>query len=457
MNTFFALVTSAFLVPLLCAGLVWADENELNSRALEQFIRGTTAAQQGNSFEACFFLEEALRLDASSPFLYVALAEQYIQLAQRTETTESFDRAESRLKQALEIDPKYAPALELMSRLLSARGKVEEAQRMVEHLVNSYPDERKYKIDLLTLSLTNRRFDRVDEIYRELSPDSAQDFDLARQVVAIYLMSGETERALPYMESLAKDDSLNAPVAYTLGTLYLQNGDTARALYEVDRALSLDSTDSRTWYLKLVIEFNEGDYAQVLRLASVARAAAPEDARSANLEGLTQLRLGDTTAAIERFMRAVDIDSTLYPAAGSLALLYDVKDSIDLSVNYYEQAIRFSDSAAIYLNNLAYTLAVRGIELERALFLVERALETEPQNASYLDTKGWIYYRMGRFEDAETWIRKALKLDQSSAPILEHLGDVYFALGKKSQARKYWQQALKSDPNLTTVKEKLAP
>lgn len=457
MSTFFARATSAVLFSLLCIGLAWADENELNSRALEQFIRGTTAAQQGNTFEACFFFEEALRLDASSPFLYVALAEQYIQLAQRTETTESFDRAESRLKQALELDPNYAPGLELMSRLLSARGKVDEAQRMVEHLVKSYPDERKYKIDLLTLSLTNGRFDRVDEMYRELSPDSARDADLARQVVAIYLMSGETERALPYMESLAIDDSLSAPVAYTLGTLYLQTGDTARALVEVDRALSLDSTDSRTWYLKLVIEFNKGDFAQVLRLASAARTAALEDARSANLEGLTQLRLGDTTAAIERFQRALDIDSTLYSAAGSLAVLYDARDSTDLSVNYYEQAISFSDSAAIYLNNLAYTLAVGGIELERALFLVEKALETEPLNASYLDTKGWIYYRMGRFEDAEIWVRRALKLDRTSAPILEHLGDIHSALGKKSLARKYWQQALKYDPNLTTVREKLAP
>ncbi len=320
-----------------------------------------------------------------------------------------------------------------------------------------HPDKREYKIDLLTLSLTLGYFVEVDDLYKRLTTENNPELDMARQIVAVYLMSGEHSRALPYMQELAASDTSDAAVTYTLGTLYLQSGDTAKARESVDRAIQLDSSDTRYWYLKLVIEFDQDRYQNVLELAKAARLAAGDDARSANLEGLSNMRLGDSTAAMERFAYALSLDSTLYPAAGSLALLYDSADSLDQAVKYYELAIQFSDSAAIYLNNLAYTYAVRGIEHERALLLVDAALEIEPENASYVDTKGWIYFQAGDYAEALRWIKKAHKFDKTSAPILEHLGDISSAQGKDAQARKHWEQALELAPDMKSVQEKLAP
>lgn len=445
------------LAQLWIISLGFASNDAADPRALDQFIKGTTAAQQGNPYQAIFFLEEAIRIEKSAPFLYVALAEQYIQLAQENSSSEALSRAEENLDKALELDPKHAPALELKSRLLAAQGKGKEAQSIVEQLVADHPDKREYKIDLLTLNLTLGNFVEVDDLYDRLRTESDPELDMARQIVAVYLMSGENARALPYMQELAASDTSDAAVTYTLGTLYLQSGDTARARESVDRAIQLDSSDTRYWYLKLVIEFDQDRYQNVLELAKVARLAAGDDARSANLEGLSQMRLGDSTAAMERFTQALTLDSTLYPAAGSLALLYDNIDSLDQAVRYYEHAIMYSDSAAIYLNNLAYTYAVRGIEKERALELVDAALVIEPENPSYVDTKGWIYYQMGDYSEAMRWIKKAHKLDKASAPILEHLGDISAAQGKESQARKYWEQALELAPDMKSVQEKLAP
>ncbi|MCB9357122.1 MAG: tetratricopeptide repeat protein [Calditrichaeota bacterium] len=451
------ILRSVMVVVLFLGGVCGKSiaQQDISSPALEQFIRGTTASEQGNAYEACFYFEEAIRLDKQAPFLYVALAEQYVVLAQQSQFEDTYDRAFKSLDQALELDPDYLPALELKGRILALRGKVEEARGVAEGLVSRDPANREYKFDLLTLSLSTGEFDRADEMYAQLSPDSAPIFDLTRQVVAIYLMSGENSRALPYVETLATEDSSDAAVVYTLSTLYLQTGDTARAIEEVDRALDIDSTQSRAWYLKAVIEFDRERYPEVLALAETARVVSQEDARTANLEGLSNIKLGDTTAAIERFLRAVEIDSTLFPSAGSLGMLYDARDSLELSVHYYEQAIELSDSAAVYLNNLAYAYAVRGIELGKALKLVEGALAREPENASYLDTKGWILHKEGAYDEALVWLRKAHKKDRESAPILEHIGDVYDAMGRTSQARKYWKQAQEVDPGLTSLQEKL--
>lgn len=436
----------------------WSAEQPADPRALDQFIKGTTAAQQGNPYQAIFFFEEALRIEKTAPFLYVALAEQYIQLAQENSSSEALVRAEENLSKALAIDSRHTPALELRSRLYAAQGKLDAARKIVEQLVNDHPDMRSYKLDLLTLSLTSGDYATVDELYAKLAADTDEQLlDLARQIAAVYLMAGEHDRALPYMRELSQADTADAAVAYTLGTLYLQAGDTVAATKAVDHAIGLDSTDARYWYLKLVIEFDQDRHKNVLDLARRAESAAGSDARTTNLEGLTFLRQGDSTSARERFTRALELDSTLYPAAGSLGLLYDAIDSLELAVENYEHAISYSDSAAIYLNNLAYTYAVRGVESERAMILVDAALEREPKNASYLDTKGWIYFQLGMYSEAMRWLKKAYKLDQESAAILEHMGDVAQAAGKKSQARKYWQQALVHAPDMKSVQEKLAP
>ncbi len=442
------------IVIVLTASLVFGQNSEnADPRALEQFIKGTGAAQQGNPYQAIYYFEEAIRYDPQAPFLHVALAEQYLVLAQENQSAEAIVRAEKSLERALELDDSHAPALELQSRLFSAQGKMSDAKRVVRKLLSRYPANRGYQIELLGLCLTSGEFDVVDSLYRVIQ--TGDDHELTRRVVAIYLMTGEGVRAIPYMEELAQADTMDAAVAYTLATLYLQSNDTVRAVQGVDRAIQLDSTDGRFWYLKLVIEFDHERYERVLELAELARTSADEDSRAANLEGLCYMRLADTTRALERFTRALELDSVLYPAAGSLALIYDALGDMEKSEEYYDIAIDLSDSAAIYLNNLAYMYAVRGVQLERAMKLVDIALEKDPENSSYLDTKGWIFFQQGNHSAALKWIKKALKLDKNSAPLLEHLGDIYFAMDKPSRAHSYWSQAHELDPNSVALREKL--
>lgn len=96
----------------------------------------------------------------------------------------------------------------------------------------------------------------------------------------------------------------------------------------------------------------------------------------------------------------------------------------------------------IALNNLGYFLLERNERLDEALKLIEQALEIDPRNASYLDSLGWAYFKLGKLELAEENLKKALKIDSTSATVLEHLGDVYAKQGKTDLARQMWQRAL---------------
>ncbi|MEP6903391.1 MAG: tetratricopeptide repeat protein [Actinomycetota bacterium] len=101
-----------------------------------------------------------------------------------------------------------------------------------------------------------------------------------------------------------------------------------------------------------------------------------------------------------------------------------------------------SPNNPIALNNLGYFLVERNEKLDEALKLIQQALKTDPDNSSYLDSLGWVYFKSGKFDLAEENLIKALKFDPSSATINEHLGDVYQKQNKPELAKTAWQKAL---------------
>lgn len=95
------------------------------------------------------------------------------------------------------------------------------------------------------------------------------------------------------------------------------------------------------------------------------------------------------------------------------------------------------------------------MQLDRALDMATRAVEAQPNNASYLDTKGWILFRLGRFRDAEKYILQALEKGTGNATIFDHLGDICFRLDDRSRAMEYWKKAMALEPDNSLIREKV--
>ena len=121
----------------------------------------------------------------------------------------------------------------------------------------------------------------------------------------------------------------------------------------------------------------------------------------------------------------------------------------------YERALRLDAHNPLVLNNYAYSLAERGVQLQRAEEMSRRSLEKDSTNSSYLDTYGWILFKLGKFKEAEHYIKKAVNTGDSSAAVLEHLGDVYYRLNQPDKAKEYWSRALELDIKNSTLKEKV--
>jgi len=95
------------------------------------------------------------------------------------------------------------------------------------------------------------------------------------------------------------------------------------------------------------------------------------------------------------------------------------------------------------LNYLGYMLADQNVRLQEAQDLIRRAVKLDPNNYAFLDSLGWVYYRLNRLDEAEQQLTRSLQLMSKDPTIHEHLGDVYFKQGKIKEAIAQWQSSVK--------------
>ncbi|HEY0063512.1 MAG TPA: tetratricopeptide repeat protein, partial [Telluria sp.] len=106
-------------------------------------------------------------------------------------------------------------------------------------------------------------------------------------------------------------------------------------------------------------------------------------------------------------------------------------------------------------NALGYSLAERNVRLPEALALIDKALTMAPGDPFIMDSLGWVHYRMGDLDQAETYLRRAYAL-RSDVEIGVHLGEVLWHKGEKADAQKLWREARAKDPKNDTLKSTLA-
>jgi tetratricopeptide (TPR) repeat protein len=130
-------------------------------------------------------------------------------------------------------------------------------------------------------------------------------------------------------------------------------------------------------------------------------------------------------------------------------------DKLDECEREYSTVIQLKPDFAPAYNNLGFMWIERNLNLEEAIKLVQKAVELDPENAAYMDSLGWGYFKQGKLDEALAEFQRALKYDQSDPGILDHVGDVYEAKGMPKEAVQSWQRALEMKPDDQRIKDKI--
>ena len=147
-------------------------------------------------------------------------------------------------------------------------------------------------------------------------------------------------------------------------------------------------------------------------------------------------------AFIKKFPSEKDI---VHQCKFSLSNIYVQKGELRKGEQILEEVYEEAPDLPSVNNDLGYLYADQGKNLEKAEKMIRKALAAEPENAAYLDSMGWVLYKLGKYEEAVTHLEKAASKPFGQDPtILDHLADCYDKLAKKDKAKELWKKALES-------------
>ncbi|MES0810641.1 tetratricopeptide repeat protein [Roseibium sp. SCPC15] len=131
----------------------------------------------------------------------------------------------------------------------------------------------------------------------------------------------------------------------------------------------------------------------------------------------------------------------------------------ELAEEDFRKALELNENQPLVLNYLGYSLVDQGLKLDEALEMIKTAVELRPTDGYIVDSLGWVYYRLGRYEDAVKELERAIELRPADPVINDHLGDAYWMVGRRNEARFQWNHARDLGPEekeLPKILDKIA-
>ena len=335
-------------------------------------------------------------------------ARSHMDLAKLYEGLDQSENAVAAYERAVKIDRDLAEGYEalvklyirhfdqMMARAEPTREELEGAKKSLENAIRSY------------------------EELRRLGNNSTVDYDapiaqLRARLGSLYVELGDAEQAIEVLGQIHRDYPDNVDANYWLGVTHQQQGDFEKAFPYLKRAAALAPGRVMRRYFAL------GQYEEAIDILQDVLRDEPDNVEAIYWTGLAYESLGDFQKT-ERYLR---------------------------------EAISRDPEYADALNALGYFFAENGTNLNEAVELIKKALKKSPQEAGYLDSLGWAYFKQGKLDKALRQLEMAIRLMPQSSEIQDHLGDAYMKKGLKGKAIAAWRRAIRLEPNNTAIQEKL--
>jgi tetratricopeptide (TPR) repeat protein len=390
----------------------------------------------------------ATRLDEGDP-------EAWFQLASAAARLGDFALADSALDRSVEMNPVRPGVLFLRGWIRENTGRDAEAIDLYRHHLSIHSSDLETRRRLVVLLGRNKRYAEAYQEARRLAearPDSPDVLQLEAETALAAGHADAGERILERMRALAPAD----PDLVLRSTVVLARHDRGRAGVKVaDEWAAARPHDARGLSLSARARALAGEYDSAAVYARRAVEAAPEslDARRLLARIYQDGRRWPEAVAAWREARALSPGDPLLML--DMGFCLEQSGDIEGAIALGREALQHAPDFPGALNFLGYLLADNNRELPQALELIQRALQQDPGNGAYLDSYGWVLYRLGRLDEARVQLESALAQTGGDAVVHEHLGDVYRDLKMVDRAREQYRASLQADTHNARVRNKL--
>ncbi|MCZ2394222.1 MAG: tetratricopeptide repeat protein [Chitinophagales bacterium] len=375
-------------------------------------------------------IEEAnklLHLDSNEYRYYGYLGDAYEEKGQKEKAIEVYRRV-------LKMDVGNVQAYYSILKIYHQEKDDDKLEQVLLEIIHSKDIEVKDKLTLVLPIIQENIFGEVmlneeltQKIIDELTVSHPSDHDVLLFVADIYHNVKKEDKATQIIQRGLADTSATEIDVVNYLSILIEMGNFELIAQEASLASKKFPDNAVFDYLKAISFFNLKNYKQT---------------QSSYQEGL-QKKNDNQNLRLQMLIGLADVSGEL-------------KD-FDLADKSYDSALEIDPNNALALNNYAYYLSIRNIELDKAEKMSKKSNLLEKDNAAYQDTYAWIFYQKGDYKEALNWMKKSLNSagDQPSYEMLHHMGDILLKLDETNQAVQYWEQSLKLNDQQDGLLEKI--
>ncbi|MBQ3325383.1 MAG: tetratricopeptide repeat protein [Muribaculaceae bacterium] len=253
------------------------------------------------------------------------------------------------------------------------------------------------------------------------------------------------------------------PKVHELYSMYYSTiKDYKHAIEEIGYEVDLDPTNAEAWQRLMVVNIMDDNYAGAIKAAEKALEYNPENLDLYRYIAPSYYQMKEYDKAIVTYDKALAlVDSTknveLYSdlLCGKGDVYVELGDSAR-GFEYYERSLSIAPGNTGTMNNYAYFLSLCGKDLDKAESMAAKAVYSNPNNSTFIDTYAWVFFKKKNYDMALLYIKSAIdNADSPSADILEHYGDILYMTGDKENAVTQWEKALELNPTKEVLQRKV--
>jgi tetratricopeptide (TPR) repeat protein len=349
---------------------------------------------------------------------YLRISEIYRRQGKYDDALESLKKAEAMVPDALEVPYNIAVVYQAQARYDEAAKVLQDLLKKTEKAENSYSqaDRNNRAIFIERLGMVYRdqeNYPAAVEAFRKMLTMGGEDNVRTgyQDIIDTYREAKQWAQATAAAKEAVQKMPNGRELRMVLDSQLADTGDAEKPLADV-RSLLKGSADDREVYLRLAIMYTRlkrwSEAEEALNKAE-ALATKPEEK-----EYVSFLR-GDT---------------------------YQREKKFDEAEAEFRKILTVNPQSAATLNYLGYMNADRDVRLEESLNYIKQAVSLEPTNGAYLDSLGWAYFKLGKFDLAEENLAKASLRMDSDPTVQDHLGDLYQKTGRLKLAAAHWERAV---------------
>jgi tetratricopeptide (TPR) repeat protein len=359
---------------------------------------------------------------------------------------EAYAEAEPRLQRAIELDPDWSKPRLLLVQVLAATGRTQQAREALKAAVDKRPDDAALRSAYAKLLVESKDYAAALAEYRKLRRKAPKDVEILLTTGLVAMQAEDWSEARDAWTALIETGEHNDEARYFLAQTeeLADRPDAAMDLYRqvIDGPFRIDAGTRLA-----VLAANAGRVAEGRERLAQLRVVAPDRAVDLYLAEAELLRKHGTPEEVRQLYDAAlrahpDNVELMY----SKALLAAEQGRVGDAEAAFKRVLAKEPDHADALNALGYTLADLTDRQKEALGYITRALKLKPDNPAFLDSMGWVQYRMGNSAVALDYLRRAYA-SLKDGEVAAHLGEVLWVTGEREEAQRIWKEGEQKDPD----------